>query len=141
VLRVASNFTLTLAAGTKQTCAEAASQLLKDKRRWEVRSAGKGSKGDRWYAWAWIAAGSPRHHLLVRRHLKTGELAFHKARRSGCSVFVTRRRAGAGSSAHPGAGWILRLSRARAGPQLQRRREISASEVHVLVPGGLAGDG
>ena len=38
---------------------------------------GKGSKGDRWYAWAWIGTASPRHHLLVRRHLKTGELAFH----------------------------------------------------------------
>ena len=77
VLRVASSFTLTLAAGTKLTCKEAVSKLLKDKRRWEVRSAGKGSKGDRWYAWAWTATASPRHHLLVRRHLKTGELAFH----------------------------------------------------------------
>ena len=77
VLRVASNFTLTLAAGTKLTCAEAAVRLLKDRRRWEVRSAGKGSKGDRWYAWAWLATASPRHYLLVRRHLKTGELAFH----------------------------------------------------------------
>src|SRR5512142_1055006 len=76
VLRVASNFTLTLAAGTKLTCAEAVKWLAKDKRRWEVRSAGKGSKGERWYAWAWIAAVSPRHHLLVRRHIKTGELAF-----------------------------------------------------------------
>ena len=36
-----------------------------------------GLKGERWYAWAWIAAGSPRPHQLVRRHLKTGELAFH----------------------------------------------------------------
>ncbi len=77
VLRVASNFTLALAAGTKLTCKEAVSKLLKDKRRWEVRSAGKGSKGDRWYAWGWIATASPRHHLLIRRHLKTGELAFH----------------------------------------------------------------
>jgi SRSO17 transposase len=77
VLRVASNFTLTLAAGTKLTCAEAIGWLVRDQRRWEVRSAGKGSKGERWYAWAWIATASPRHHLLVRRHLKTGELAFH----------------------------------------------------------------
>ena len=38
---------------------------------------GKGSKGERWYAWAWIGTASPRHSLLVRRHLKTGELAFH----------------------------------------------------------------
>ena len=47
------------------------------KRDWEVRSAGQGSKGERWYAWAWLATASPRHLLLVRRHLKTGELAFH----------------------------------------------------------------
>jgi len=77
VLRVPSNFMLTLAAGTKLTCAEAVRALLKDKRRWEVRSAGSGSKGERWYAWAWLATASARHHLLVRRHLKTGELAFH----------------------------------------------------------------
>jgi len=77
VLRVPSNFTLTLAAGTKLTCAEAIKILLKHKRCWEVRSAGKGSKGGRWYAWAWLATASPRHHLLIRRHLKSGELAFH----------------------------------------------------------------
>jgi SRSO17 transposase len=76
VLRVPSNFTLTLAAGTKLTCAQAAEVLLKHQRCWEVRSAGNGSKGERWYAWAWIAAASPRHYLLVRRHLRTGELAF-----------------------------------------------------------------
>ncbi|MGI5157512.1 IS701 family transposase [Microbispora sp. CA-102843] len=96
VLRVASNFTLTLAGtstgtstgtsagtsggtsgGTTLTCVQAVKQLARDNRRWEVRSAGKGSKGERWYAWAWIATASPRHHLLVRRHLKTGKLAFH----------------------------------------------------------------
>jgi SRSO17 transposase len=78
VLRVASNFMITLAPGTKMTCADAVKTLLKDKDRcWEVRSAGKGSKGERWYAWAWIATASPRRHLLVRRHLRTGELAFH----------------------------------------------------------------
>ena len=76
VLRVPSNFTLTFAAGTKMTCAGAVQALLKHPRRWEVRSAGSGSKGERWYAWAWLATASPRHHLLVRRHLKTGELAF-----------------------------------------------------------------
>ena len=51
--------------------------MLKHKRRWEVRSAGSGSKGERWYAWAWLATASARHHLLIRRHLTTGELAFH----------------------------------------------------------------
>jgi SRSO17 transposase len=77
VLRVASNFILTLTAGTTMTCAQAVRKLLKRKRGWEVRSAGKGSKGERWYAWAWLATASPRHSLLVRRHLQTGELAFH----------------------------------------------------------------
>jgi SRSO17 transposase len=77
VLRVPSNFTLTLAAGTKMTCAQAVSRLLKDQRRWEIRSADHGSKGQRWYAWAWLATASARHHLLIRRHLRTGELAFH----------------------------------------------------------------
>jgi SRSO17 transposase len=77
VLRVPSNFMITLAAGTKLTCAEAVTALLKHSRRWEVRSAGTGSKGERWYAWAWIATASARHHLLIRRHLKTGDLAFH----------------------------------------------------------------
>ena len=77
VLRVASSFTLALAAGTTMTCADAVKKLLKGKQGWEVRSAGKGSKGERWYAWAWLATASPRHSLLVRRHLKTGELAFH----------------------------------------------------------------
>ena len=77
VLRVASNFMITLAPGATVTCNEAVKRLVKDRRRWEVRSAGKGSKGERWHAWAWIGTASPRHHLLVRRHLRTGELAFH----------------------------------------------------------------
>src|SRR6202008_3114761 len=63
-------------AGTTLTCTEAVKKLLKGKRDWEVRSAGTGSKGERWYAWAWLATASPRHSLRVRRHLKTGELAF-----------------------------------------------------------------
>jgi hypothetical protein len=76
VLRVPSSFMLALAAGTKLACAAAARALPKDERRWEVRSAGSGSKGERWYAWAWLATASPRHCLLVRRHLKTGEMVF-----------------------------------------------------------------
>jgi len=44
---------------------------------WEVRSAGTGSKGQRWYAWTWLGTASARHHLLIRRHLTTSELAFH----------------------------------------------------------------
>jgi SRSO17 transposase len=77
VLRVPRNFHLTLARGVSLTCAEVATGLGKDAHRWEVRSAGKGSKGERWYAWVLAGTASPRHHLLIRRHLKTGELAFH----------------------------------------------------------------
>jgi SRSO17 transposase len=51
VLRVASSFTLTLAAGIRMTCASAVKKLLKDKKRWEVRSAG--TRGPR------AAAGTP----------------------------------------------------------------------------------
>jgi len=76
VLRVPSNFHLTLARGVRLTCKQAATRLLAGDRRWEVRSAGKGSKGQRWYAWSWIATISPRHYLLIRRHRTTGELAF-----------------------------------------------------------------
>jgi hypothetical protein len=50
--------------------------MLTASRQPEVRSAGKGSKGSRWYAWSWLATASPRYHLLIRHHLKTGELAF-----------------------------------------------------------------
>src|SRR5207247_2311507 len=45
-------------------------------RAWQV-CAVAGSKGERRYGWAWIATTSPRHYLLVRKHLVTGELAFH----------------------------------------------------------------
>jgi hypothetical protein len=76
VLRVQRNFRLTLASGRRLTCADAASQLLA-RNHPEVRSAEKGSKGERWYAWSWLAAASPQHCLLIRRHLKTGDLAFH----------------------------------------------------------------
>ena len=77
VLRVASNFMLTLNPETRMTCAKAVALLTTDQRRWQVRSAGAGSKGQRWYAWAWIATSSARHYLLVRRHLTSGDLAFH----------------------------------------------------------------
>ena len=51
--------------------------MLNDAHRWEVRSAGAGSKGQRWYGWVWLGTASPRHYLLIRRHLSSGELAFH----------------------------------------------------------------
>jgi SRSO17 transposase len=77
VLRVPSDFYLTAARGIRLTCKDAATRRLADDLRWEVRTAGKGSKGQRWYAWAWLGTASPQHYLLIRRHLTTGELAFH----------------------------------------------------------------
>jgi hypothetical protein len=41
-------------------------KLLKRKGAWEVRSAGRGSKGERWYARAWLATASPRHSVCAR---------------------------------------------------------------------------
>ena len=75
VLRVPSSFRLTVASGVTLTCKQAAARLGR-RRGWEVRSAGSGSKGQRWYAWAWLGTASRWHHLLIRRHLTTGELAF-----------------------------------------------------------------
>ena len=77
MLRVPSNFYLTAARGVRLTCKQAAATLLAARRGWEVRSAGTGAKGQRWYAWAWLGTASPQHYLLIRRHLTTGELAFH----------------------------------------------------------------
>jgi SRSO17 transposase len=82
-LRVPFTFRLTLARQVTMTCAQAVTRLLAGSHRWEVRSAGAGSKGQRWYAWALLATASPRHYLLVRRHLGNGELAF-------CYCFVPK---------------------------------------------------
>uniref|UniRef100_UPI001E43CB57 IS701 family transposase n=1 Tax=Actinoplanes sp. DH11 TaxID=2857011 RepID=UPI001E43CB57 len=49
---------------------------------WTRRSAGDGSKGPRFYDWAWLADVGPdddgRHSLLIRRNNTTGELAFYR---------------------------------------------------------------
>lgn len=76
VLRVQRNFRLTMPGGQRLTCADAASQLAGGSHS-EIRSAGTGARGQRWYGWSWLATASPQHYLLIRRHLKTGELAFH----------------------------------------------------------------
>ena len=48
VLRVPSNFYLTVARGVRLTCKQAAATLAGVRRGWEVRSAGTGAKGQRW---------------------------------------------------------------------------------------------
>src|SRR5258707_8846095 len=77
VLRVPSSFRVTLTAGVTLTCAQAIRRLGHPDLRWEIRSAGKRSKGERWYAWAPIGTPSPRHFLLIRHHPPTGAPALH----------------------------------------------------------------
>ncbi|WP_438804444.1 IS701 family transposase [Nocardia noduli] len=58
------------------------------KRAWQPLSAGDGAKGPRVYDWAWIEIGDgdgdgdnpgPGYHwLLIRRHQRTGELAYYR---------------------------------------------------------------
>jgi SRSO17 transposase len=91
VLRVPPEFSLTAARGVRLTCKQAAATLLAARRGWEVRSAGTGAKGQRWYAWAWLGTASPQHSLLIGRHLTSGELAFHYCFvRAGQPVSLTR---------------------------------------------------
>lgn len=74
VLRVGCAFHLEVAAGVTVRADGLVAQL--PPQAWQTRSVA-GSKGERRYAWAWAATTSPRHFLLVRKHLTTGELAYH----------------------------------------------------------------
>jgi SRSO17 transposase len=55
------------------------------KKSWQPISAGAGAKGQRLYDWAQVcltdtpAGGPGRHHLLLRRNRRTGELAFYRS--------------------------------------------------------------
>lgn len=71
------SFTLALGGSICLTCIEAVGMRLRQKRNWTVRSAGDSSKGERTYVWAWIATTSAVRYLLVRKHRRTGEVAFH----------------------------------------------------------------
>jgi SRSO17 transposase len=94
VLAIAGNRRLPMDAATTRTAAQLAADL--PERAWQVRSAGAGAHGPRRYAWAWLAlhpgTAAPARHdaeghrqrppgewsLLVRRNLRTGELAFYR---------------------------------------------------------------
>jgi len=67
--------------GLLETAASATTKLKPEA--WERHSAGAGSKGERWYDWAWLplAEAAPagwRKWLLVRRSLDDGELAYYR---------------------------------------------------------------
>jgi SRSO17 transposase len=79
VLQVAANRRVPTDAGAVRVDELAASM---PDTTWQAYSAGAGSKGPRYYAWAWIALhpedddASGQHHLLIRRNDTTGELAY-----------------------------------------------------------------
>jgi len=79
VMRVGCVFTVEVTPGQRiRADAAVATHLAgrKHRRRWQVCSV-TGSKGERSYAWAWLATTSPQHFVLIRKHLVTGELAHH----------------------------------------------------------------
>lgn len=76
VLRVGCAFTLELNPATRLRVDTIAATHLAADRHWQTVTV-PGSKGERSYAWAWVATTSPRHFLLIRRHHLTGELAYH----------------------------------------------------------------
>ena len=67
-LKIPCSFRVTLPTGQKMRADHAA--RLVPAPAWQTASAGHGSKGERDYDWAWLATASPRHHLLIRRHLR-----------------------------------------------------------------------
>jgi SRSO17 transposase len=80
VLAVACSHRITVPGTIRRRVDQIAADL--PRHAWQRYSAGTGSKGPRWYDWAWIDAqteGGPGHHVLIRRHITTGELAFYRA--------------------------------------------------------------
>jgi len=78
VLAVAKSHPVATPAGAVR--ADALARKLPP-RAWQRLSAGPGSKGHRWYDWAWVSIdpGRPGHHwLLIRRHRRTSELAYYR---------------------------------------------------------------
>ncbi len=86
VLAVAKNHQITTDTGTHKA-EELAARL--PQRSWRRLSAGPGAKGQRLYDWARIQTTDPavsdaaatqgQHWLLIRRSIRTGELAFYRA--------------------------------------------------------------
>ncbi len=75
-LGVPCSFRVTLPSGTTMRADATVTKILTP-RGWQVVSCGEGSKGDRRYAFAWLATASPRHFLLIRRSLtRPTELAY-----------------------------------------------------------------
>jgi SRSO17 transposase len=97
-LGVPCSFTIRLPSGSRVR-ADAVLKILTPAS-WQIASCGPGSKGERRYAWAWLATASDRHFLLIRRSLsRPTELAYfycyvpeHTPATLGVLVAVTGRR-------------------------------------------------
>jgi SRSO17 transposase len=86
VLAVAKNHQIMTGIGARRAI-DLAVRL--PKYAWQRLSAGRGSKGERWYDWALIdttdeaadpaATSTGQHWLLIRRNRTTGEYAFYRA--------------------------------------------------------------
>jgi SRSO17 transposase len=82
VLAVAKSHRVTLTDGTTRRADHIAAEV--PRRAWNRYSAGRGSKGHREFDWAWVAITPPEaeadgpHHLLIRRRISDGELAFYR---------------------------------------------------------------
>jgi SRSO17 transposase len=75
VLGIPCSFRLTLGSG-RRLRADAVLKVIA-KGMWQIASCGPGSKGERRWAWAWLATAEPGHFLLIRRNLaKPTDLAF-----------------------------------------------------------------
>ena len=80
VLAIACSHPVTTATGQRRADEIAASL---PRLAWQRVSAGRGSKGPRFYDWAWITIDTqtPRpgqRWLLIRHHTSTGELAYYR---------------------------------------------------------------
>jgi SRSO17 transposase len=82
VLAVAKSHRVTLPDGAARRADQVVARL--PRRAWNRYSAGDGAKGRREYDWAWAAITPPSeevggyHHLLIRRRISDGELAFYR---------------------------------------------------------------
>jgi SRSO17 transposase len=79
VLAVARDHRVTVRGGIRRRLDQIAADLPRGA--WQRYSAGTGSKGPRYYDWAWIDAATDAaagHSALIRRNTTTGELAFYR---------------------------------------------------------------
>jgi SRSO17 transposase len=79
VLAAACDHRVPAGAGHTIRAGQLAARL--PRKAWPRLSAGTGAKAHRWHDWAWATNGDPgpgHRHLLIRRHRRTGDLAFYR---------------------------------------------------------------